>query len=206
MRCYLFGLLCLFWLMGCAGISQERWQAESNQQHLNEIRSHWQAVGKFSLQATGVKPVSASVKWCQQEARYSVSAFGPFGLRAMRVRGENEIAKVQDTAHPSEIREGKLMDFIVGTSDEDWQWSANNMSYWLVGLPAPGDFQHQWDGQTSTLVQSGWQMEYQYQLIKDVILPNQIIFTRLAPPDARMKLLVSRWLWGENLPACPRDF
>ena len=180
-------------LMACAHISEQSWKSEQNQAQLQSIRPHWKVGGKFSIYSPEIRPVSANMLWCQQDENYYIKAIAPFGISWLEVIGQGEYAQVRDSSNLT-VRRGRLMDFLSESDTAKWQWSAKSMSYWMVGLPAPGmDYLHEWQGKESVLKQGDWKIRYTYQIVDKVILPQKIKFLRLTPPRATVTLFLNRW-------------
>jgi outer membrane lipoprotein LolB len=156
----------------------------------------WQAHGRIAVSATE-SGGSGSFTWQQVRDQSDVHIRGPIGIGSVNLQLRGDIKHPQVELHSAngEVFQG----------DAAWRElearlgapvPAGYLRYWMLGLPAPGEYQ--WLAQdpqgSSTLAQSGWQIEYQqYSETSGSRVPMRI---RAANGDARVRIVIDAWQLG----------
>lgn len=153
----------------------------------------WELQGRIGI-VTGKHGGSGSMDWKQQGNQVTFNFRGPFGAGALEVRGD---------AHALWVRSSRGDDFITTNPERDFAARLHmplpvlSMRYWVLGLPDPkADFRKRVDakGQLVTLVQQGWNVEYQdYAVFDGYDLPTRLLIRR-AP--VRIKVAINHWQVG----------
>lgn len=196
----LLTLLLLLLVAGCGQMPsrplpdtapEESWQLR--QQQLRKL-TNWQLNGRLAV----LKEHEAwhmSLEWQQHNARYSLNIIAPLGQGSMQLHGDAvQVMLITD--------EGETLN----ASDPDWLlyqqlgWHVpvSALRYWVLGLPAPGDYQQTLDelGRLSNLHQAGWDIEFiDYEPQLGVDLPRKVFVSN---NSAKVKLVISDW---KSLPA-----
>ena len=74
-----------------------------------------------------------------------------------------------------------------------WRLPLSNLFYWMRGLPAPGNYQADFDryGHLTLLSQMGWQVHYaNYVSVGSVDLPQILELTQA---ELYVKIVIKRW-------------
>lgn len=146
---------------------------------------HWLAQGRIGI--TGVaRSGSGNFRWQQQGKVSQVNMHGPLGAGSISVLFD-------DTLHIT-LSNGAHYDADAALDVLSAQLGApipvKQMSYWLRGIPAPGDYQ--WvEGADKVLQQSGWRIEYGEAMTVDGLqLPRKISATH---DQARIRVVINEW-------------
>jgi len=149
---------------------------------------HFNLSGRISSNAAAVP--SARLNWRQTGPSFEALLSGPFGAGAVSISGTPEdvlLRNSQETVRTAQP-EAWLRERV------GWSLPVRSLRYWVLGLPAPGDYVQQvWDDRQrlGVLVQSGWTLKFeQYQLVERWELPRLLVLER---GDLRVKLLIDEW-------------
>lgn len=163
----------------------------SRQQALKSL-THWEAKGRLAV-TQNQKGGNASFVWYQRGDSYEIKLFGPFGSGAVSISGRagkvvlTEKNGRQTTADSPE----RLLKKIAG-----WEVPLTGLSYWLRGLPVPGQpLQTQKldsNGLLQQLTQQGWEIDYESYSDNNgpLPLPNRL---RLKNGPLKIKMVVTAW-------------
>jgi outer membrane lipoprotein LolB len=139
---------------------------------------------------------SGSFAWAQNKDRADVQIRGPVGIGGVHLQMSGSASQPELRLETSD---GQV--FHSGTAWAELEarlgasLPAGRLRYWMLGVPAPGA--HEWitppDGETATLEQDGWRIEYRYSDASGTRLPIRI---RAASGAARVRIVVDRWQLG----------
>lgn len=189
-RFFSFAALCLLaCLSGCASVPKQAGTAIPPD--LNDL-VHWQARGRLGVSG-GAGGGSGSFAWEQHKDNADVQIRGPIGIGSVRLQMSGSPSQPQLRLETSDGQ--------VFSADTAWTElearlgaavPAGKLRYWMLGLPAPGE--HEWvsdrEGETPTLEQDGWRIEYRYSDDFDGRLPSRI---RASSGEARVRIVIDRW-------------
>jgi outer membrane lipoprotein LolB len=159
--------------------------------HNNSIKKissdNWSMEGKVGIQSQEVNG-SASLIWQQNKDSYNIRLFGPLGLGAVRLMGDdNQVKYVNQqgvifTADSPEI----LLKQNLG-----WDMPISNLIYWVKGIPAPefkAEKNYNMQHQLVQLKQQGWTIQYVRYFSDN--LPQLIALDKR---NIKIKLLINTW-------------
>jgi outer membrane lipoprotein LolB len=196
----LSSLLLLFMAVACApaplrplpDITPERsWQLR--QQPLRQL-THWQLSGRLAVQ-NGHEAWHMSLEWQQRQDRYSLNIIAPLGQGSMQLHGD--ASQVMLMTEEGETINASTPELLLD-QQLGWKVPVSALRYWVLGLPAPGDYQPTLDeyGRLSHLLQDDWEIEFiDYQPQLGVELPRKVFISNHL---AAVKLVISNW---QPLPA-----
>jgi outer membrane lipoprotein LolB len=181
------GLLLLGVLAGCA--TRPLAPTEVHPPDPVELQQ-WAADGRLALSA-GEQGGSGSFIWSQDGRISSLDLRGPLGAGAMRVVASPGGLSLTDGA-------GNAVDAEAARSalrarlGADLPW--DSLSYWMLGVPAPGSAASVVDGATAPLrviEQAGWRIDYDaYTSVAGTSLPQRFTAVR---EGVRIKVIVDSW-------------
>ena len=195
---YLLLLIVTLLLSGCAsmqapttpapGNHKLSWQARQVQ--LKNIQS-WKLNGVIALRTYEAKGGTASLRWDQQNANYTLQLFGPLGAGSVILAG---------TAHQVTLHTANNQTY-TATNPETllqekmgWRLPVSNLYYWVRGLPSPDSSPKTWFDENNHLIklyQDGWQIDYgNYQAADNIDLPGKIT---LLNPQIRVRMIIKQW-------------
>ncbi len=162
----------------------------------------WELQGRVGI-INGKHGGSGSMDWQQHGQRLAFSFRGPFGSGSLLVQGD---------ANAFWVRSSRGDDFVTTEPEQYFSMRLHmplpllSMRYWMLGLPDPGDsFTKTVDahGHLVTLVQRGWQVDYQdYAPFDGYDLPTRLEIERDA---VRIKVAINDWrLWPDGVQAPPK--
>ncbi len=192
----LSGISMLIALSGCQSTPQKTAGGVQQEKHLYRA-TRWEAEGKIAIQMEDDRQ-SASFKWTQNKADYTVHLFGPFGQGTTwlrRTSHEVVLENAKTGTHKATSAE-TLMEDVLG-----WQVPVSNLQFWLRGLPAkqpkPAHLQRDPAGFLTHLHQEGWQVAYsRHENFDGWWLPTRIQAKR---DDLKLTVVIKRW----QLPDAP---
>lgn len=147
----------------------------------------WQLRGRLALKNNG-EGWHASMAWQQSADEYDIQITGPLGQGSVRLQGNSEVV-ILDAGNDATTLDNNPESLL--ERQFGWQVPVASLRYWVTGLPAPGDEQHQLDefGRLSQLEQRGWSIRFlDYQAQQ---LPRKLVATR---GDATVRLIITEWL------------
>lgn len=134
---------------------------------------------------------TGNLSWRQRGKHFDVRLSGPLGAGGFRASGTLERVTVRTSERTFRTtRPQRLVRRILG-----WSFPLRPLSYWALGLPAPGDYRSisvNSRGRLIGLRQQGWQisyLEYTTQPARPA-LPARIVLTN---GETRIRLVIARW-------------
>lgn len=157
--------------------------------------AHWEARGRLGVSGAQ-RGGSGSFTWAQHNDRADVHIRGPVGIGGVRLQMSGSTSRPElklETSDGQVFRAKTAWDELEGRLGASLP--AGKLRYWMLGLPAPGAYEwiHPPDGETATLEQDGWRIEYRYAEDAEARLPTRI---RAASGAARVRIIVDRWQLG----------
>lgn len=149
----------------------------------------WQIAGAFSVQYNQKSNI-ASYSWQQTGANYQILIQSSLNLYNLKIAGQPghvtlwEANKKTVTANSAQT----LLQQRLG-----WSLPITNLTYWVRGLPAPGQQHAQFDqfGHLTETQQSGWQVTLSnYATIHSVDLPRTL---NIEGHGLRIKIAIKNW-------------
>ncbi len=209
-RCLLLAAAAL--IAGCATPVAERGDLDSSTPWAARRAAlagltDWHLKARLGVR-TNQRGGTATLIWDRQQQRHRIDLFGPFGGGRIRITQNSQGAT---------LMEGKQSVATARSADAllfdrtGWRVPFAAMSYWIIGLPAPGtthELEFDKQGRLTMLVQRGWRIEFSaYRAHQRWELPEKIILAavedggaeNVAPGGAgqisrvRVKLLVKEW-------------
>ena len=162
------------------------------QQHLNSIANIHQFTmqGRIGVQTEG-KGFSGGINWQHQPLADTITLYSPLG---------SQVALIHKTANSVVFNDAKgnsISAADVETLTQNalgWVLPLAGLVDWSLGRPAAGPVQNSKEdekGHLTTLIQDGWNIEYNnYANIKDIFLPKKIF---LKSEKVNLKLIVENW-------------
>ena len=177
-------------LSGCQTTPQKATGGAQQEKHLYRL-GQWEAEGKIAIQMADDRE-SASFKWMQDKANYTVHLFGPFGQGTTWLRRTSRgviLESAKTGTHKASSAE-TLMEDVLG-----WQVPVSNLQFWLRGLPAnkpkPDNLERDPTGFVNLLQQEGWQVAYsRHEHFNGWWLPTRI---RAEREDLKLTVVIKRW-------------
>lgn len=179
-------------LAGCAArapLPDIPWSAEA----VTEL-ARFTVHGKVGFRR-GDQGGSAALTWIQQEGEYELSASGPLGQGATRIRGNDRLLRIDNgkDVRESTDPEGLLAEAL------GWPVSINSLAFWVRGLPAPGtaaEVEYDEAGRPSRIRQQDWDIRLdRWRADGHRVLPHRVVATG---GDSRVTLLIERWDTGKR--------
>jgi outer membrane lipoprotein LolB len=184
-------------LAGCASLTKPEVGPNSasqalNQAHLKNIAGidQFSIKGRIGVQAEG-KGFSGGLTWQHKQANDDITLFSPLG---------GQVASIKKTAESVTLIDAKGHSISANDSEAltqkalGWQLPLAGLADWSLGRPSSGPIQAStWDeqGLLSTLIQDGWEIQYQnYADQNGQLLPSKIV---LRNDKANLKLLIENW-------------
>jgi len=175
----------LLLLGGCA--TQPRIEGPGRAVDLTTLEN-WSASGRIAVAAAGAGG-SGSFDWQQQGDRTEVRIQGPVGIGGLKLELEGESVSL-------EASDGRRLEAQAAWTELETRLGApvpaRNLRYWLLGIPAPGEFT--WlpaEPPLATLEQASWRIAYErFGDSGGTRLPTRLTATS---GDSRVRLIVDRW-------------
>ncbi len=172
---------------------EQSWQLRQKQLR---ILTHWQITGRLAVQSED-EAWQMNLEWQQRQEHYSLNITAPLGMGSMQMHGD--ATQVELITDDGESLSGGSPDLLL-YHQLGWKVPVSALRYWVLGLPAPGEFQPTLDeyGRLSHLQQSGWQIKFiDYQPQLGTELPRKVFIEN---HRARVRLVISTW---QSLPLLP---
>ena len=174
-------------LSGCQSTPRHTIGSAQQERRLYDM-PQWEAEGKIAIQMASDRH-SASFKWTQDKANYSVHLFGPFGQGTTWLHRTSRGVTLESAkagTHKATSAE-TLMEEVLG-----WQVPVSNLQFWLRGLPAkkpkPTHLERDPTGLMAQLHQQGWQVTYsRHDHFNGWQLPTRILAER---DDLRLTVVI----------------
>lgn len=175
-------------LAGCATVPRIEGPAQATDLATLE---NWSASGRIAVAAAG-SGGSGSFEWQQQGERSDVRIQGPVGIGGLNLQLEGDRVRL-------EASDGRRLEADAAWTELERRLGvavpARNLRYWLLGIPAPGEFA--WlpvEPPLATLEQAAWRIAYErFGDSSGTRLPTRLTATS---GDSRVRLIVDRWLLG----------
>ena len=188
-------VLSLFALSSCSSLSTSsqgfRYEPYVNRvQQLKQIH-HFQASGALIIKTPTFRQ-GINFNWQQDDSNYHISLFGPLGLDAVEIQGDQRrvlLRNSQGQTYRASTPEALMQQYM------HWHLPVTPAAEWVLGMPADGVSQHRhYDayGHLQSFQQDGWTITYvQYTVVSSHYdLPTVVI---LQSPDAWIRVTVSAW-------------
>lgn len=184
------GVLCALFFAGCSLTSRSKVApgvvAASNPSELIA----WQATGRMGV--SGVESGgSGSFAWVQNGSASEVQLRGPIGIGSLRLQIDGNAMRIDTGDGQSFEADAAHAEF---ASRIGAQVPTQNLRYWMLGIPAPGEFEwRQKEAGTdgAVLVQQDWQIEYQrFDMQAGLRLPTKLL--AISGP-VKVRILIDRW-------------
>jgi len=162
-----------------------------------QLMSRWRFSAKVGIKTPKAQE-QANLVWRFADQSNDVRIFGPLGVGAIKIEFDQygvQLSDKQGVLHRGESAED-LLTRIVG-----WPIPIDALSYWLFGLPSPGqvyEYQKTEFGVLETLRQHGWTVQYSsYRDYNGLTLARKFKATKSVTPDqtVSVKLITKNWQW-----------
>jgi outer membrane lipoprotein LolB len=165
------------------------------------VAERWEFKGRMAVKIDD--PVKAdeqsggqvSVNWRQNDLVSRIRLSGPLGAGAWELVWSPDQVTASDAKGERSIRysgPAAAEDFM--RSELGWVFPADNIRYWVRGLPAPsGEAEEQFaeDGSLALISQQDWEVSYdRYKKFAGLLLPTKLTITGRG---VRLRLVISRW-------------
>jgi outer membrane lipoprotein LolB len=155
-----------------------------------------QSITQWDIQGViGIKSdkqnFSAHYYWIQQGDNYTISLYGPLGVGAIKLQGNQQtvILTNSDGKQYQASNPEQLMQENVG-----WSLPVSDLYYWIRALPSRNSAHHEtFDiyNRLTSLDQEGWHIDYrQYQSTPSGDLPKKL---SLKQSDIETNIVIQRW-------------
>lgn len=148
----------------------------------------WNASGRIAVAAAG-SGGSGSFEWRQRGERSEVRIQGPVGIGGLNLKLDGETVRLESS-------DGRRLEADAAWAELEARLGvrvpARNLRYWLLGIPAPGEFT--WlpvAPPLATLEQAAWRIAYErFGDSGGARLPTRLTATS---GGSRVRLVVDRW-------------
>lgn len=194
-KALLAALLCAL-LSACSSLPKPQPSANSSATELLQLQQ-WQVQGKLGIRAPD-NSGSLYFNWNQQPEQYSIYLSGPLGQGATWIKGShnsrgkhNEISiKTGNQPERTASTPQALLHDTLG-----WSLPVEDLYYWIRGLPSPFSnatlVTRSDNGALDTLVQSGWQLQYQrFDEFAGLWLPKKLTAQH---QNVRLTIVIKTW-------------
>ncbi|MGI9290037.1 MAG: lipoprotein insertase outer membrane protein LolB [Gammaproteobacteria bacterium] len=195
----LFPFFLVVLLVGCtAQPSRPDWEAGRT---LLLEAEDWQFRGRMAVKIEDpalqdeVSGGQASIVWLQERDVSRIRLSGPLGAGAWELIWDPYQVSASDTKGKRSVRyTGPEAAELFMRQELGWVFPADNIRYWLRGLPAPGaaaEEEFGADGQLERILQQGWEVSYdRYGNFEGHLLPARLT---IRGRGIRLRLVISRW-------------
>jgi outer membrane lipoprotein LolB len=165
------------------------------------VAEQWEFKGRMAVKIDDpVKPDEqsggqVSINWRQDDLVSHIRLSGPLGVGAWELVWSPEQVTASDAKGERSIRysgPAAAEDFM--RSELGWVFPADNIRYWVRGLPAPsGEAEEKFaeDGSLALISQQDWEVSYdRYKKFAGLLLPTKLTITGRG---VRLRLVISRW-------------
>lgn len=165
------------------------------QQQLLSPLIYWNIAGKLGIK-TKDESHSTLMNWQQQKDRYAIAVTSPIGTSVAHIDSNGRTVTL--TLSEDEIYTADSLDELLW-NQLGWILPADQLFYWIRGLPAPTTIDHQQlnaQYQLTQLEQSGWAIQYlDYMNANGYNLPKKMVLTN---PQLKLTLFISEWRIGKT--------
>ena len=149
----------------------------------------WRASGRIAV-ASPNGGGSGSFTWQQNGSQAAVNLRGPIGIGALRLTIDGDELRIA-TGDGQEFESAAAREELAARLGATIP--TQELRYWLVGVPAPGD--HSWSepapDKATVLTQQDWRIEYQrYETAGGYSLPTKLVATG---GQARVRIVIDKW-------------
>lgn len=172
------GLLTLTVLTGCQSLPNDRPTPPNPINPFLDTATNFSITGKIGISTqtdSGKQGGSAFYAWSQQNDRFGIELTGALGLGATQIfyDGVNATLVNSETGTLTAPTPEALL-----TKATGWRAPLSKLPYWIVGKPAPGDTNSEFDAQKLIKSSScGWNAAFEYE---KSALPTRIVITHQA--------------------------
>lgn len=190
-------LVCaLLFFAGCAHRPAPQPTGDWSERQLQlEQLTRWEVAGKLGVRVPGDNG-SATLRWRQVNADYTLDLSGPLGSGRVAITGKpGRVTLLQAGEEPvSATTAEELILYSTG-----WTIPVAQLTYWVRALPAPNEeiilYEKNAADQLTLLEQAGWRIRYSdYQTVRggkhNVLLPNRVVAEY---DDVRLTLVIREW-------------
>lgn len=163
------------------------WQARQAQA---QSIKQWDIQGVIGIKSDQ-QNFSAHYYWIQQGDNYTISLYGPLGVGAIKLQGNQHTVTLtsSDGKQYQASNPEQLMQDNVG-----WSLPVSDLTYWIRALPSPNLAHHETldiYNRLTSLDQEGWHINYeQYQPTPGGDLPKKL---SLKQTDIETNIVIQRW-------------
>jgi outer membrane lipoprotein LolB len=147
---------------------------------------YWQASGRMAV--SGVNGGgSGSFSWQQRGSEADVQLRGPIGIGSLKLLISDDALRIDTGEQVLEAGEAQAE----LTARLGAEVPVQALRYWLIGQAAPGE--HAWlqTGDTATLEQNAWRIDYQkYGASEGVRVPTKFV---ASSGPAKVRIVIDRW-------------
>jgi len=147
---------------------------------------NWQVAGRMAV-AGASGGGSGSFTWQQKGSASVVQLRGPLGVGSLQLTLDDQVLRIE-TGEQTFEAEAAAAELAVrlGASVP-----THALRYWLLGLPAPGEHVAMSAGDTATLEQDRWRIDFQHFAVTDgVRLPMKWV---AANGPAKVRVVIDKW-------------
>lgn len=167
---------------------------EEQQQTLAPL-IYWNIAGKLGIK-TKDESHSTLMNWQQQADQYAIAITSPIGTSVAHIDGNAQ--SVQLKLRDNKIHTADSLDELLW-NQLGWTLPADQLFYWVRGLPAPTAIDSQQlnaQHQLTQLEQSGWSIQYiDYMNADGYNLPKKMV---LSNTQLKLTLFISEWRIAES--------
>jgi outer membrane lipoprotein LolB len=170
-------LLCLIILCSCSQFSTKEYAS-----------ADWSFKGKMAIQ-NETESSSFNIYWLQQADEYQIELSGPLGQGKVTIKGEPGLVVLikgddllYSTSLSSLVAENTTLDLPL-----------DYLQFWVRALPVPGlpyQTEQNESGQTTAILQSGWNVAISSYFDQAVHLPKKLSFVKA---EQSGKLVIREW-------------
>lgn len=196
---HLISLLLIMLLAGCSTLSERESITGDNQAawkaHKSQVSSidGWQIDGKVGMRSEQ-NSGSGTLFWLQRQDYYDIRIAGPLGRGATRLTGRSGPGGSVTLEVANQGQYQARSPELLLLEQTGLQFPISNLLWWIRGLPVPGsksDIGLDAQGRLATLVQDGWQLEYdRYARHEGYDLPERI---KLKGNAIDLTLVIKGW-------------
>jgi outer membrane lipoprotein LolB len=155
----------------------------------------WSLKGRLSVKQ-GKQPDTVSINWQQQARDFDITLRGTLGIGSTRVYGSDHgLTVAKSGEQPVQLANLEML----SRNYLSFEFPADNLLYWVRGLPVPGiaaTTEFDANSRLSSLSQRDskgrvWLLTFdRYAQVQDAVLPGRI---KLATDDVQLTFLVDQW-------------
>jgi outer membrane lipoprotein LolB len=152
--------------------------------------AEWRASGRMAVAADG-SGGSGSFDWQQIGPQTSIRIQGPVGIGGLKLLLDGDRVQLDSS-------DGRRLEADAAWTELEARLGApvpaQNLRYWLLGLPAPGEYRWVEQQPQPKLEQQGWLIVYERTIEQSgARLPTRLTATS---GSSRVRLVIDRWSLG----------